>query len=181
MDALSCQKPVLLGVLRIPPWRAVASLLFRPDRGLFFLCPLAVLMMGGWMKSFSPALRPVRFFSLLTFAVYLAVIASFPGWHGGGSPGPRYLLTPLPFFFLGLGWIRRGPLFYGLTIAGILISAAIAVLPTDYYSISPAENIFRDGVFPAFQNTSTVLLFVAVVLAVFALLIASYRSEKRYP
>jgi hypothetical protein len=85
-----------------PPNPYVAALLaVSPYRGLFVLAPILIFGLAGWVvwlreKAFAADAR-------LGFAIvawFFLVNASFNGYHGGYSAGPRYLVPCLPFLAL---------------------------------------------------------------------------------
>jgi hypothetical protein len=59
------------------------------------------------------------------FAVFLFMVASFNGWEGGSSFGPRHLLPAIPFLVLPLAFVRARWL-----ILPALLSFAINVAAT---------------------------------------------------
>jgi hypothetical protein len=92
----------ITSLLPNPVW--LFELLFGFSRGILFTQPWILLLLA-----FAPAcyrrlegvrLKRLFLFSLASFLVVLWFNAGFPGWHGGGSPGPRYMAAALPL--LGL-------------------------------------------------------------------------------
>ncbi len=92
-----------LGMFVMPSSYIAALIALSPFRGLFFLAPVLILGLGGlyiW-------LREKRFVAearlcLAIFAFFFLVNASFNGYHGGFSAGPRYLIPGIPFLALPL-------------------------------------------------------------------------------
>jgi hypothetical protein len=107
------QNPVFLetstekfwGMFSLPHWPWVWELLLGASRGLIVQQPWIFLLLpfSLWAIYFEEKkkdlLVPMVFcvFSLLGL---LFMNASFNGWHGGGSAGPRYLSGVLPCFAL---------------------------------------------------------------------------------
>jgi hypothetical protein len=105
------QNPVFLesstdrfwGMFSLPHWPWVWELVFGASRGLiiqqpwiFFLLPLSL-----WVIFFEEKKKDLlvpMFFCLMSIAGLLFMNASFNGWHGGASAGPRYLSGVLPCF-----------------------------------------------------------------------------------
>ena len=77
-------------------------LLFGDERGLLYTQPwvLIILAIGLYVlfskkKSFI-SIRPHMVLIIPTFFLLLIMNAAFTGWHGGSTPGPRYLSISLP-------------------------------------------------------------------------------------
>src|SRR5258708_27164129 len=78
-------------------------LAFSPYRGIFFLAPVTLMSLYGivvWLreKTYAAEAR----LCLAIFGFFFLVNASFNGYHGGFSAGPRYLVPGLPFLALPL-------------------------------------------------------------------------------
>ena len=68
-----------------------------PDNGLFFLCPMLLLLVPGLVILFR---RGDRWTAAVTGSVvllYLLFISSLSFWRGGWQVGPRYITAMLPF------------------------------------------------------------------------------------
>ncbi len=92
-----------LGMFGLPNPYVAALLAVSPYRGVFWLCPVLILGVAGWVvwlreKTFTAEAR----LGLAIFAWFFLVNASFNGYHGGFSAGPRYLVPGLPFLALPL-------------------------------------------------------------------------------
>ncbi len=92
-----------LGMFALPKPYIAALLAVSPYRGVFWLCPVLILGVVGWVvwlreKTFSAEAR----LGLAIFGWFFLVNASFNGYHGGFSAGPRYLVPGLPFLALPL-------------------------------------------------------------------------------
>ena len=94
------------------PWLHALPLLAAWGKGLFVLCPLALLGLGAWPLM----VRRQRVLASILIGGVLArvmLFASFHDWHGGFGPGPRYLLPEIAVLALGAGlaldrWLGRG-------------------------------------------------------------------------
>lgn len=82
-----------LGVFALPRLDALWGITFSPYRGLFYIAPLLVIAAIGVRRS-----KTILIAAIVTFLVN----ASFNGWHGGYSIGPRYVLQVVPLLALGL-------------------------------------------------------------------------------
>ena len=98
-----------LGMFALPNPYVAALLAVSPYRGVFWLAPVLVLGVVGWIawlreKTFPAEAR----LGLAIFGWFFLVNASFNGYHGGYSAGPRYLVPGLPFLALPLvvGFMR---------------------------------------------------------------------------
>lgn len=83
-----------LGIFALPKLDALWGITFSPFRGLFYLAPVLLIAAIG-------IARRSRVI-VIAAALTLLVNASFNGWHGGYSVGPRYLLQVVPLLALGL-------------------------------------------------------------------------------
>jgi hypothetical protein len=92
-----------LGVFAAPDPALLVKLLVSPYRGLLFSSPVLALAGCGlwWMWTRRERRREAALCASI-FACFLLLNASFNGWHGGYSYGPRYLIPALPFLALPL-------------------------------------------------------------------------------
>jgi hypothetical protein len=92
-----------LGMFGAPSGYVAGLLAVSPYRGVFWLSPVLLGGLVGWFlwlrgKTFAAEAR----LGLAIFAWFFLVNASFNGYHGGYSAGPRYLVPALPFLALPL-------------------------------------------------------------------------------
>lgn len=101
-----------LGMFALPRGYVALLLSVSPYRGVFWLAPVLLLGVVGWIvwlrgKTFSAEAR----LGLAIFGWFFLVNASFNGYHGGYSAGPRYLVPGLPFLALpavvGFLWWKK--------------------------------------------------------------------------
>ncbi len=90
-----------LGMFGQPNPYVVALLAVSPYRGVFWLCPVLIAGVVGWVvwlrdKTWAPEAR----LGIAIFAFFFLVNASFNGYHAGYSAGPRYLVPGIPFLAL---------------------------------------------------------------------------------
>jgi hypothetical protein len=122
----------ILGVTA-PRFSDAVRLLLDDDRGLLILSPLVAAGVVG-LVLFWRAGRRAESLTCLAIGAAMLVYNSgytpvFGGIFGGGSPGPRLLITALPFVMLGSGLVfRRAPLaFLALLVASTAIFASATV------------------------------------------------------
>jgi hypothetical protein len=92
-----------LGMFALPNPYVAALIAVSPYRGIFWLAPVLILAVCGWIvwlrqKTFVAEVR----LGLAIFGFFFLVNASFNGYHGGYAAGPRYLVPGLPFLALPL-------------------------------------------------------------------------------
>lgn len=92
-----------LGMFALPSAYVAGIISVSPYRGIFFLAPVTIMSLYGltiWLreKTYAAEAR----LCLAIFAFFFLVNASFNGYHGGFSAGPRYLVPGLPFLALPL-------------------------------------------------------------------------------
>ncbi len=99
-----------------------AVITLSPYRGVFFLAPVLILGVWGlvvWLRE-KTYVAEARL-CIAIFGFFFLVNASFNGYHGGFSAGPRYLVPGLPFLALPLvvAFTRRRKLTSVLAILSI--------------------------------------------------------------
>src|SRR6185369_7396767 len=111
-------------------------------RGLFFSSPVLVLGLAFLVAMLRRRdLRAEAAVCAAMALLFLAVNASFNGWHGGAAVGPRYLVPAIPFLALPLVFaFQRARIVTGVLAAAsavlMLIGTAVdpqcplGVLPT---------------------------------------------------
>ncbi len=92
-----------LGMFQMPSMYVAGLISVSPYRGIFFLAPVLIMSFYGlyvWLRE-KTYVAEARL-CLGIFAFFFLVNASFNGYHGGFSAGPRYLVPGLPFLALPL-------------------------------------------------------------------------------
>jgi hypothetical protein len=117
------ERGLLLGLFRTHPTKAALwGLTFSEYRGLFFVSPVLLLALVGMWR-----MRRRRDVAVIgaIFAIFLLLVASFNGWEGGSSFGPRHVLPAIPLLVLPLAFVRGRWL-----IVPALFSVAINLMAT---------------------------------------------------
>jgi len=117
------------GVLGLgaPSVRTFVRLLVA-DRGLFVVTPLTAVAIAGIIVLYREGRRRDALMPGAVVLAYLGYNACYYLPFGGGVPGPRFLITILPFLALPLAAaFRRAPL---TTISLALVSMAIMTIAT---------------------------------------------------
>ena len=83
------------------PFMNLYRLLLSSAKGLVLFCPAAVAGLFFWHR-FAGRSGRIALVVLLAVAFRLVFIACRSDWHGGFSPGPRYLLMAVPFLLIPL-------------------------------------------------------------------------------
>jgi hypothetical protein len=97
-----------------PRLDALWGIMFGSYRGLFFIAPILLLAIPGFIAWWRRGqYRPELFVCLWAVISFLLFNGSSVMWQGGFSIGPRYLLPMVPFLATGLGlfiltWGARG-------------------------------------------------------------------------
>lgn len=147
----------LWGIFQLlPDPDALRALLFSDDRGIAFtqgwvlVCLLAAVPVFWARRRTAPPGPQLRFgrrltvFGLPSFLLVLWMNASFNGWHGGATPGPRYLSVVLPPCAVMLGAIYgRLPAFlrHGVLVL-LLLSVVLFVLVHSTHQLAPHSALF---------------------------------------
>jgi hypothetical protein len=120
------------------------ALLFSGYRGLLFTSPVLALAPFG-----VPALHRTHpaaaYVCAGTVTAFVALVASFNAWHGGWTPGPRYLVPCLPFAAVPLGFafarrcvvasvlaVLSAAMMTAITAVAIEVPATVRVLLRDF-------------------------------------------------
>jgi hypothetical protein len=131
---LAEDRRALWGIIRIvPKLEVIGELLAGKIRGLLFTQPWTLLLLSGlplWFPWRKPPVQPgqslrgVGWFALVSFFLALWMNASFGQWHGGATPGPRYLSVALPALAMLIPLLFSGapPFFRHLLVAAVIFS-----------------------------------------------------------
>lgn len=125
-----------LGMFGMPSSYVMGLLLVSPYRGVFWLAPVLILGLVGWIvwlreKQWAPEAR----LGIAVFAFFFFVNSTFNGYHAGFSAGPRYLVPGMPFLALATvvafaRWRLAGALLLSISLAQqFLLTATDAQCP----------------------------------------------------
>ena len=133
--------PNLWGVLRlIPRPGVVADLLWSTQRGLLYTQPWVLLCLlvvpflfwrkSGWLPEQRAFVKWTSVVATLGLILLLGMNASFGGWHGGATPGPRYLSIAFPALALAMTgiYIRVGEFWRQALLVTLVVSVVLFVL-----------------------------------------------------
>ncbi len=90
--------------IRVPRLDALVGLLFGRFRGLFYVAPVALLLLVGVLARVRLK-DAVAVGGVLAFVALLLVNSSYYMWWGGAAAGPRHLVPVMAFLALGLPWL----------------------------------------------------------------------------
>lgn len=112
----------LLGI-RLPTLPALWGLTFGRLRGLFYVSPLALLLVIGACAR-ARARDRAALAAVCGFVALLLVNGSYYMWWGGAAAAPRHLVPALGLLGLGLPWVWR----HDWSRAALLVLGAIAAV-----------------------------------------------------
>jgi hypothetical protein len=98
-----------LGLFGAVSPEALRHLLITPYRGIFVQMPVLVPALAGlclWCRR--DAANPLPWLCLGGLAGTVVWVATFNGWHGGGTVAARYLMVALPLLAIGLRELPAG-------------------------------------------------------------------------
>jgi hypothetical protein len=160
----------LFGVLALPSLEILYQLMFGTSRGLFYISPYFVSFLCGLLHFVAPkTATALVLFCLWCIGSMFLFNASYNGWHGGASSGPRYLIPMLPFLAVGLAWVRVNVaylLLFGLSLLNIAL--IVAVDSTAQPELNLLAYVYS-GVFERFRfwDYALPILLVEAVICVF--------------
>jgi len=115
--------------LTYPKLDALLGITLSPFRGLFFLSPVLLLAVPGFLQFWRKlAWRPEWGVALFSVVSFLLFNASSSMWWGGFTVGPRYVVPMLPFMSLGLAFFLAGGSMWRRAIFGALAMLSVAMV-----------------------------------------------------
>lgn len=117
-------KEATLFYLRTIPKNSI-RLLFSFNKGIFIYCPILLFAILGYLKFFKSYPKETMLFCGIIM-LNLLFYASYIGWHGDWSFGPRHLVSVVPFYLLPMFNIHKVKGFCKLAIL-VLIFISFAI------------------------------------------------------
>jgi len=90
--------------IRLPRIEAIGGLLFGRFRGLFYVAPVALLLLIGALAR-ARQRDGAALAGVLAFVALLLVNSSYYMWWGGAAAGPRHLVPVIGLLALGVPWV----------------------------------------------------------------------------
>jgi hypothetical protein len=152
-----------MGMFGQPNPYVVALITLSPYRGIFWLAPILILGLVGWVIWLREGkLAAEARLGIAIFGFFFLVNASFNGYHGGFAAGPRYLVPGLPFLALPLvvAFGGRAP-FVGLGKALSVVSVVLLslILVLRIWPIGFTESV-------SFEAAMIAVFFVLTIAAI---------------
>jgi hypothetical protein len=139
------QKGLLFGVIRMPSMEALYGITLSPYRGLFFVSPVLLLAIVGFVTM----KRNREFWALIAIVTtFILAIASFNGWNGGYAFGPRYLVPIVPL--LGIAMTAAKPRVFWILAAIVSIGLNFIATATDPMPSPEVQHPVSRYLVPAF-------------------------------
>ncbi len=173
---------------------------FAADNGLFFLCPMLLAMVPGWVVLARRGAIAHVAVSASVVVIYLAFISSINFWRGGWQMGPRYITAMLPFAMVPVAagfdaasrhWLTRA-LAVAVVIPGVVIyGLSCALFPyfperfyNPFYEVTVA--LLGDGLAPynlgwllGLTGVASLVPYLAVLVVVVAAAACPTRAKWR--
>jgi hypothetical protein len=126
MNPAFIERGAMLGVFHAPRLDALWGITLSPFRGLFVLSPVLLLALYGLIAERGRIVAV----QAAAFVILLVLNASFNGWHGGYTVGPRYLLPAVPLLAIALvpAAKRWRELFSAAAALSILFNVAVTTV-----------------------------------------------------
>lgn len=120
--------------------RALWGLTVSTSRGLFVYMPVLVLALYAARRARRDPDPMLWRMSLAVIGLILLVNATFNGWQGGVSTGPRYQIVALPFWVLLLATLPRTPaarralhVLAAISVTNMFVVAAVSPMAPDAF------------------------------------------------
>jgi hypothetical protein len=186
--------------LTLPHWAASWGITFSGFRGLFYISPILLLALPGFVLWWRKAVHRAAFVVVLLVSLEMFFFnASSIMWWGGFAIGPRYLLPMLPFFTLPLAftlqawgdklWLRVSGVVlalwslvvtWGLTLAGQAFPSDVIQNPFTEYALVHwgAGNIARNlGTILGFSGAASLVPLGLVLVVLVCLWVGLARRQ----
>lgn len=131
----------------LPEPAYIYELLVGSARGILFTQPWIYVVIAGILsvvKRLEPKLRNLFWFSCASLSILLWINAGFPGWHGGGNSGPRYLAPALPLFgiFIPAFFVLLGRGWQFVLALGVGAAVSLRALVYSTWMLAPPEPLW---------------------------------------
>lgn len=118
---------------------------FGTSRGLFLYAPITAIGLIGLIGEAwtSRGKTPAAVISLLMIGEYLVFLSAYAVWNSGAAFGPRYLISVLPLFAMGVGFAFAylpHRLIYAVGIVSVVINWTGAMFG---FADSPLQSLQR--------------------------------------
>jgi hypothetical protein len=135
------------GLFGIPSVYVILNLLILPYRGLFVSSPILIMAIPGFFMGLrSKEFRAEVLVCSSTALAFFIFLASYYGWDGGSTVGPRDIVPMFPFLFLLVCFsFRRFPKLC-TTIGFVSIIINLSITLVGHEIPSKIENPLRDVV-----------------------------------
>jgi hypothetical protein len=175
---------------RLPVLPAI-SLLFSPSRGLILTSPLIIVALVAAFLVARDRAHPARHVAIVvlaSFAAVLFLVATFEGSDLAEMPGPRFLLTGIPFLVtpLAVSWKRvaifaRPAVWWGVLMNAIATWAFYFVSHNaslwNYYTHEVADRAFNPTVWSIGLGRAGIVIYLASVVAIIVLLDRALKKD----
>lgn len=176
----------LWGMLSQPQWPTILELIVGPSRGLILSQPWLFLVIPAaiWFslkKRERSPLGTATAFCLFSLAGLILMNASFNGWHGGATAGPRYLSGILPVCALLAAlvydrWHRLGIAMAWALLAVALVFRSLVYGGTILAPLTPLWPYYFEELFS--RGTPVLRAFVFFLCAGLALFWVKKRTDR---
>lgn len=143
--------------LHLPRAAPLYKLLIMPGRGLLWISPFLFYCIPGFIYMFrAQEHRQRAWLCLGVTALFLYFNSHFPDPSGGVSPGPRYMITALPFLLIPVFFAYRASgtggktLFIALALFSIVKISVISI--TDPHVPHDVQNPFFSFALPLLRH-----------------------------
>lgn len=169
----------------IPDPRIVVALVFGTTRGLLWTQPwvLALCLATPSAARKRPDVATLAAVFLPALALLIWMNAAFGGWHGGDTPGPRYLSLVFPALALlaGLSYSALGPISVRASWVGLAVAVALYLVFMAAPVLAPPTLPLWSFYLPLVTKTASLARLAALGILALLAAIAALRAPRRHP